>query len=175
VKKEKTMEKTVGIKHVRCSSDISYEEFITKFEDQLGRHDQSLYQGLLGNSKSVKEVERILEHQEGSSGLMLFMIFDHGTLLQIKGAPRKARQYLIGNPLFAARMTEHDIRAGLYAPLRVLVYLDHSKKVVVEYDLPSSLFAQFNNEEVNKTARELDEKISLLIKHSLALETELGR
>ena len=31
-------------------------------------------------------------------------------------------QYLVGNPLFAVQMTQHDIRPSLYAPLRVLIY-----------------------------------------------------
>jgi uncharacterized protein (DUF302 family) len=36
------------------------------------------------------------------------------------------------------QMTQHDIRAGLYAPLRVLVYENDDGKTCVEYDKPSS-------------------------------------
>jgi uncharacterized protein (DUF302 family) len=61
-------------------------------------------------------------------------------------------------------MTEYDIRAALYAPLRVLVYEDTQSKVHVEYDLPSSLFGQFHDAKVDVVARELDEKLSQLVK-----------
>jgi uncharacterized protein (DUF302 family) len=97
---------------------------------------------------------------------MLFNTYDHGALLSIKGSPRKARQYVVGNPLYAARMTQHDIRAALYAPLRVLVYADDAGGTRVEYDLPSSLFGQFENDRVNEVAAELDRKMSALVDRS---------
>jgi hypothetical protein len=52
---------------------------------------------------------------------MIFAAYDHGALLNIKSAPRKAKQYVVENPLIAARMTEYDVRAALFA-LRVPVY-----------------------------------------------------
>jgi uncharacterized protein (DUF302 family) len=39
-------------------------------------------------------------------------------------------QYEIGNPLTAERMTRHALAAGLYAPLRVMLYEDESGKEV---------------------------------------------
>jgi uncharacterized protein (DUF302 family) len=56
-------------------------------------------------------------------------------------------------------MTQHDIRAGLYAPLRVLLYEDDEGKSCVEYDKPSSLLGQFGNAEVTKVAAMLDRKL----------------
>jgi Domain of unknown function DUF302 len=53
---------------------------------------------------------------------MLFGTSDHGALLRLAGQKRKAIQYVVGNPVFALQMTQHDIRASLYAPLRVLIY-----------------------------------------------------
>ncbi len=132
----------------------------------LGRHDVSAYWDLVADPNRANEVEAILQRQEGSSGLMLFTTYDHGPLLTIKGAPRKARQYVVGNPLYAARMTQHDIRAALYAPLRALVYVDDSGRTTVEYDLPSSLFGQFGNHKVNEVAAELDRKMSALVDKS---------
>lgn len=157
----------ISVNHVTYSSDTSFEAFTSALESQLGRHDISAYQRQLKNPKEAKDVEKILHAQEGSSGFMLFSTYDHGALLAIKGAPQKARQYVIGNPLFAARMTEHDVRAALYAPLRVLVYADPSGKARIEYDLPSSLFGQFQNEKVTEVARELDQKLAMMIKKSL--------
>ena len=61
-------------------------------------------------------------------------------------------------------MTRHDIRAGLYAPLRLLVYEADDHSTYIEFDKPSSLFGQFDNPEVTVVARSLDEKLINLIK-----------
>jgi uncharacterized protein (DUF302 family) len=87
---------------------------------------------------------------------MIFSVCDHGAALNIVGAPRKAKQYLMGNPLTAIQMTRHDVRAALYAPLRVLVYEDSRGRTVIEYDELSSLFGQFRNEQVTSVAQSLD-------------------
>ena len=47
--------------------------------------------------------------------------------------------------LIKGAMTRHDIRAALYAPLRVLVYEADDRSTRIEFDQPSSLFGQFNN------------------------------
>jgi len=161
-----SVNQTISVNHVTFSTKTPYETFVDKFESQLGHHNISAYQNLLNDPKKTTEVENILHGQEGSSGLMIFAVYDHGALLMIKSAPQKAHQYVIGNPLVAARMTEHNIGAALYAPLRVLVYADSAGNARAEYDLPTSLFGQFQNEKVTQVARELDHKLSDLIKKS---------
>jgi uncharacterized protein (DUF302 family) len=71
-------------------------------------------------------------------------------------------QYLVGNPLFAVEMTRHAIGAALYAPLRVLIYEDEPG-TCIEYDLPSSLFGQFEDERVDRVALSLDGKLADLV------------
>ena len=48
-----------------------------------------------------------LETMAGPSGFMLFRTSNHGLVLRIVGKPRKAMQYLLGNPLIAIEMTQH--------------------------------------------------------------------
>ena len=45
-------------------------------------------------------------------------------------------QYEIGNPLTATRMTQHQLPASLYAPLRVVLYENEAGHAVFEYDCP---------------------------------------
>jgi uncharacterized protein (DUF302 family) len=97
---------------------------------------------------------------------MLFKTSDHGALLRLAGQKKKAMQYILGNPLLAIQMTQHDIRAGLYAPLRVLVYENADGKTCVEYDKPSSLFGQFENVKVTEVATTLDRKMEQLVAKS---------
>jgi uncharacterized protein (DUF302 family) len=60
-------------------------------------------------------------------------------------------------------MTQHDIRASLYAPLRVLIYENEEGKTCVEYDKPSALFGQFGNAKVTDVAAMLDQKLESLV------------
>src|SRR5262249_36172806 len=103
----------------------------------------------------------------GPSGFMLFGTTDHGALLRLAGQKRKAIQYVVGNPLIALQMTQHDIRASLYAPLRVLLYQNADGKVCIEYDKPSSLFGQFGNAEIDSVAAMLDRKLEALVAKAL--------
>ena len=91
--------------------------------------------------------------------LWLFLARNHGGLVAADGQNAKAMQYEIGNPLTAERMTRHVLAAGLYAPLRIVLYEDAAGKAIFEYDLPSSLFSQFGDEEVTQVGRELDAEL----------------
>jgi uncharacterized protein (DUF302 family) len=64
-------------------------------------------------------------------------------------------------------MTQHDIRAGLYAPLGVLVYEGDGGKTCIEYDKPSTLFGQFGNAKVAEVAVMLDQKLEHLVAEAI--------
>ena len=91
--------------------------------------------------------------------LWLFETRDHGALVAAEGRTRKAVQFEIGNPLTAERMTRYCVGAGLYAPLRVILYEDEQGRAIFDYDLPSSLFDQFGDESIAETGRELDAEL----------------
>src|SRR6266478_741552 len=88
---------------------------------------------------------RLRTHVKNSPKLWLFLVRNHGELTAADGLTAKAMQYEIGNPLTAERMTRHVLAAALYAPLRVVLYEVPSGRGVFEYDLPSSLFGQFDH------------------------------
>jgi uncharacterized protein (DUF302 family) len=93
---------------------------------------------------------------------------NHGALLAAEGRTSKAMQYEIGNPVTASGMTRYALAAGLYAPLRVVLYEDESGHPIFEYDLPSSLFAQFGDERVTEVGRELDLELEALLQAASA-------
>lgn len=100
--------------------------------------------------------DRLRQRLEAAPELSIFVTRDHGMLLGIYGAPRKAVQYEIGNPLTASSMTCHELAAANYAPLRVVLYEPDDGGSCIEYDLPSSLFGQFGDERVTEVGRGLD-------------------
>jgi len=152
----------ITVDHVRVVADKPFDQVVKAFEQQLGQFNPEVYKSLNAGEDAEKVRVRI-EAMVGPSGFMLFRTSDHGALLRLAGQKRKALQYLVGNPLFAIQMTEHDIRAGLYAPLRVLIYENEPGKTCVEYDKPSSLFGQFGNAKVTDVAGMLDRKMERLV------------
>jgi uncharacterized protein (DUF302 family) len=154
-------ESRFSVVHVRVTSDRPFADVQAAFERRLGRFEPDVYQALVeGGDPSA--IRARIEAMAGSSGFMLFSTSDHGRLLRIVDQERKAVQYLIGNPLFAVEMTRHAIGAGLYAPLRALIYEAEDGRTCIEYDRPSSLFGQFGDERVNQMAAALDQKLEAL-------------
>jgi uncharacterized protein (DUF302 family) len=79
------------------------------------------------------------------------------------GKAVRARVYLLGNPVGAARMIEHDPAAALYVPLRLLVYEDAQGKTRLAYDKISTAFAQYRNGRLVTAAQLLDEQLEDLV------------
>jgi uncharacterized protein (DUF302 family) len=154
------------VDHMRLESDRPFEVVVQNFERQLGRFDPNVRQAAT-ESGDANEARARIAAMAGPSGFMLFRTSDHGSLLRLAGQKRKAIQYVVGNPLFALQMTQHDIRASLYAPLRVLIYESDEGKTCVEYDKPSSLFGQFGNDRISPIAAMLDKKLEALVAAAL--------
>ena len=154
------------INHIRVLADKPFDKTTKAFEQQLGQFDPEVYKSLAAG-EDVEKVRKRIEAMVGPSGFMLFRTSNHGALLRLAGQKKKAIQYLVGNPLFAMQMTEHDIRASLYAPLRVLIYENEEGKTSVEYDRASSLFGQFGNAKVTDVASMLDRKMEQLVAQAI--------
>jgi uncharacterized protein (DUF302 family) len=149
--------------HVREQTEKQFGEVTKDFERQLGKFDPAVFQALRPDAERVDDARARIEAMAGSSGFMLLGTTDHGTLLSVFGVKTKAIQYVLGNPLIAIQMTQHNLAAGLYAPLRVLVYEDNRGRTCLEYDKPSSLFGQFNDDRITTVASLLDRKLEDLI------------
>jgi len=151
-----------AVDHVRLETTKPFEVVSNAFERQLGTFDPDLRKAAT-ESGDTEAAKAKIGAMAGPSGFMLFASHNHGALLRLAGQQRKAIQYVVGNPLFALQMTQHDIRASLYAPLRVPIYEDDKGKTCVEYDRPSSLFGQFGNDRIRPTAAMLDKKLDALV------------
>ena len=153
-------QQTIQVEHVRIEAAKPFAEVKAALEEFVPLLDpvipEALRQGDIGRAKEAL--------QRGPE-LAIFSARDHGGLLRIVGLARKAVQYEIGNPLTASSMTQHQLPASLYAPLRVLLYENEAGRAVFEYDRPSSLFGQFGDERVTAVGCELDAKLeSVLVK-----------
>jgi uncharacterized protein (DUF302 family) len=157
------MTSTFIASHVRVETSKPFAEVTKDFERQLGLFDPTVLQSLHPKTENADQIKARIEAMAGKSGFMLFGTTDHGTLLSIFGKKQKAIRYVVGNPLIAIQMTQHNLAAGLYAPLRVLVYEDEQGGTRLEYDKPSSLFSQFNDDRIDSVANLLDRKLEELV------------
>jgi uncharacterized protein (DUF302 family) len=153
--------------HVNVSSVKPFDALTAAIEKQLGKYDAATIAAAMNSKLAPAEIEAKIHAMEGSSGFMLFAVRDHGQLLSLAGKQGSARQYEVGNPLIALQMTQVDVRAGEYAPLRVYVYAGDDHLTHVDYDLPSSVFGRLHSAEVDKVAKGLDEKLDALIANAL--------
>ncbi len=154
---------TIAVEHVTVPSQKSFESVKTELESLVPRIDDGVF-ALLRDG----EAERAHRELEQAPGLSIFGFRDHGGLLKIYGLQRKAIQYDIGNPLTASRMTQHQLSAALYAPIRVLLRDSVEGGVAFEYDRPVSVFGQFNNADVNAVAQELDRHLQAALQKAAA-------
>jgi uncharacterized protein (DUF302 family) len=152
--------KPVVVEHVRIDTARSFEEVRAEL-DRLPRFDDRIR--VLLHFGDAARVKAELEKLQGAVGLTLFSVATHGDWLQIKDRARKALQYVIGNVLISTQMTQHEPAAGLYAPLRVMLYENSAGLAALEYDRPSTLFGQYGDERITAIARDLDLKINDLL------------
>jgi uncharacterized protein (DUF302 family) len=158
--------KPVRVLHRSIAYQADFGRFTESLEKILGHIPPDVGEQFAGQPRLAEDR---LKAAEGAQELMIFTVYDHGAALNIITAPRNAKQYLIGNPLTAIQMDQHDIRAALYAPLRVLVYEQTKGRTIVEYDQPSSLFGQFERADVTQVARSLDVKLERVLARAAEL------
>ena len=148
------------VEHVRIDTAKPFAEVAAALERTIPGLDPAVSRALVeGNEQRAAELEK-------GQKLFIFLKRDHGALLHVVGRPANARQYEIGNPLTATRMTRHQLPAAIYAPLRVVLYENSSGGATFEYDKPSTLFGQYGDAEVTAVGRELDTELEEALKHA---------
>ena len=157
---------SVKVIHKTIEIGADFDIFTGSLESILGRFDPRVAE-ILATDPSAAEAK--IKDMAGEQGLMIFGSQNHGALFALIGRKLKAKRYHIGNPLIAVQMTSQDIRAGLYAPMTVLVYEVSPMKVRVDFDLPSSMLGQFQDQNINNIAAELDMKLEKAIESAARL------
>jgi uncharacterized protein (DUF302 family) len=148
----------VAVVHVTIACGRPFEAVRDALVKDVPALDPQLMKLLIGANTA-----EIADRRAAGPKLWLFETRDHGALVAAEGQAKKAIQFGIGNPLTAERMTRRRLAAGLYAPLRIVLYEDEQGRAVFEYDLPSSLFNQFGDVGVSEVGRELDEELKQVL------------
>jgi uncharacterized protein (DUF302 family) len=151
----------VSIEHVRIASTRPFAEVKAALEAKLRRYDSRI--ATLIRSGETERARAELEQLAAPTGLTIIDSLNHGVALSLRGKPSNAVQYGIGNVLVATQMTQHRLGAGLYAPIRVVLYEGSDGTSVFEYDQPTTSLAPLGDEDVDRIARWLDEKVRAVL------------
>jgi uncharacterized protein (DUF302 family) len=146
---------------VRYASKKSYDELVAALLADIGERPVSL-DDLAKAPNSWESYQRQVEPYVGPSGFMLFKLFDHGAWITKAGIDRKVLRVVLGNPLIAITMLRHDVSAGLFAPVEVLLTDEEDDGSSLTYVKPSSLMVIQQNPALLSAAQELDAKLAAL-------------
>jgi uncharacterized protein (DUF302 family) len=146
---------------VRYDSAKSYDELVAALFADIGESPVELDE-LATVSNNWESYQHQVEPHVGPSGFMLFKLFDHGAWITKAGIDRKVLRVILGNPLIAITMLRHDVTAGLFAPVEVLLVDEGAGHSSLTYVKPSSLMVIEDDPELLSAAKELDAKLAAL-------------
>src|SRR6516164_1891497 len=145
---------------VRYDSARTFDELVVALLGDIGENPVSL--DVLAAADSWESYQQQVEPHVGPSGFMLFKLIDHGAWISKTGIDRKVMRVILGNPLIAITMLRHDVSAGLFAPVEVLLVDEGEGRSSLTYVKPSSLMVVEPNPELHSAAEELDAKLAAL-------------
>ena len=160
-------------KRVQCETTRSFDVVLQNVQKLVGTSTEhkEVFQGFSESVRTREDYEKVVQSQLGESDFMLFLSIDHGKWLKVFGIQRKMVRMIFGNPLIALTMLRHDLTAGLFVPVEMLLMENESGDgSTVIYDLPSSLMRIEQNPAMLEAAQVLDRKIQVLVSRATGVE-----
>lgn len=148
---------------IRIDSDNSYEDLVAALRAEVGETPESITELPAAFFDDWGSFSTEITRHLGSSEFMLMHLIDHGEWLQTAGINRKALRVILGNPLISLTMLRHDLTAGLFAPVELLLLEEDDNRSSVTYVKPSSQMVIEDNPPLQAAAQALDEKLAALI------------
>ena len=147
---------------VRFDSDKTFDELTSDLLADIGTEPARItdLQALADRDWSAFATD--VQRQAGPSDFMLMHLIDHSLWLSTAGVERKALRVVLGNPLIAITMIRHDLTAGLFAPVEVLLTDEDNNRSALTYVKPSSLMVVEENPPLRAAALALDDKLAAL-------------
>src|SRR6202521_622526 len=161
------MIRKVEMERLTVISARPFDEVVAAIKASIGNPNMAEFWKSTQEAKSAPELRAAIQPVLGRKGLMLFVEFDHGTIVR-KGTERltaRIVRLVLGNPLIMKEMAKHVPDAGSYAPVTVLVD-ERADGVHLSYDRMASLLAPYGNSDALNVARDLDLKIENLLRES---------
>ena len=140
---------------IKVDTLVSFDEVLSRLRRLMGEARVPEVVALAKEAITEAEyAQKVEERFVGESGFMLFHEIDHGGWLPRFGINRLSVRLILGNPLIAITMIRHDITAGLFAPVEILVTEKRSGAgTTITYVRPSSLMVIEENPPLHEAAK----------------------
>ncbi|KAA0116275.1 DUF302 domain-containing protein [Methylobacterium sp. P1-11] len=155
----------IAVERFKILSSRPFDAVVTALKSAVGQPDWNQFVRASQAATSASDFERVVQRGLGRTGFMLFAEFDLGAVLRRESksdAPKSVR-FLMGNPLIMKEMVKHVPDAGSYAPVTILVD-ERPDGVHLSYDRMESYLLPYGNTEALAVARDLDAKITALLR-----------
>src|SRR5271155_492306 len=150
---------------ITVSTTVAFDEVLCRLRQVMGHTTLSELVDLA--HKPITQAEFVSQVQErfvGESDFMIFAELDHGGWLSKFEIHRRVVRWILGNPLLAITMIRHDITAGLFAPVELLIAENgNGHGATLTYVRPSSLMVVVENPPLRAAAEKLDAKLDELV------------
>ena len=144
---------------MRFDSDKTFDELRDDLLADIGAEPAQITGLRALADRDWNAFEADVQRQAGPSDFMLMHLIDHTSWLSTAGVDRKALRVILGNPLIAITMIRHDLTAGLFAPVEVLLTEVDDNRSALTYVKPSSLMVVDDNPPLHAAALILDDKL----------------
>jgi len=146
---------------IRFDSKRRFDEVVKALLADVGEKPLMI-DDLPAKFESWESYKAEVESHVGPSGFILFAVLNHGAWIKKVHIHKKVLRLVIGNPLLAITMLRHDLTAGLFAPVELIVVEEDQYRSSLTYVRPSSLMVVETNEPLLAAAKELDTKLQAL-------------
>ena len=146
---------------LRFDSSKNFDELVDALLSDVGRKPVNIDDIAVAFETWAAYQEKV-ESYVGPHGFMLFGLLNHGGWIKKVGIDRKVLRVIMGNPLIAITMLRHDVTAGLFAPVELLLVEEDDDRSSLTYVQPSSLMVVEANPPLLAAARKLDAKLAAL-------------
>ena len=146
---------------IRFESKKSFDEVASALWADIGEKPLGADK-LATQFESWEDYKAAVEPHVGPSGFILFAVLNHGAWISKVGIRKKVMRVIFGNPLLAVTMMRHDLTAGLFAPVELILIEEDDDRTSLTYVRPSSLMVVEKNEPLLAAALQLDAKLQAL-------------
>ena len=155
----------VEVERFSLTSSKPFEAVVAALKSAVGQPDMVAFFKETRATNSFPDFERVVQRGLGRTDLMLFAQFDLGDVLRRETGSKtpKIIRFVVGNPLIMKEMVKHVPDAGSYAPVTVLID-ERPDGVHVSYDKMESYLLPYGSLEALAVARNLDTKITTLLR-----------
>jgi len=155
----------VEVERFSLTSSKPFDAVVAAFKSAIGQPNMADFFRETRATNSFQDLERVVQRGLGRTDLMLFAEFDLGDILrrEAESDTPRIRRFVVGNPLIMKEMVKHVPDAGSYAPVTVLID-ERPDGVHVSYDKMESYLLHCGSSEALAVARNLDAKITTLLR-----------